>query len=319
MLTGSEADEQLTGFDNRADTISGGAGSDALAGGQRQRRPTSTALRRRQRQRLRHRRHRPDRLRRGRHPQTVEFRNVDGDLLIRSTGRKRALSSMAAHRGNPAPGASRNSSSATTASCRWTMSGGCCCRRSRADGADIIDARVDTQTTVSGNGGDDLVRADNETTITFKAGDGIDIVDATATPEGSKLVFSDLASTDAVVRRLDIGGRTWRSPSRPPAISSASSGRLTARIFRRSSSPTASSGTGPNSSPRRWWRNRAPAPTSSSAPRWRMRLPAAPAMTTSRAAPATTSTRSRAATVATSSPTRRARTGSEFAATGRRT
>src|SRR5687767_13966632 len=34
LLTGTEADEQFTGFDNRADTISGGGGSDALAGGQ---------------------------------------------------------------------------------------------------------------------------------------------------------------------------------------------------------------------------------------------------------------------------------------------
>ena len=33
MLTGTTGDDQLTGFDNRDDTLVGGAGSDAMVGG----------------------------------------------------------------------------------------------------------------------------------------------------------------------------------------------------------------------------------------------------------------------------------------------
>ncbi len=205
MLIGDNSDEVLVGFDGRSDVLDGGAGSDALEGrsgddeyrfgaGSGADSAEDTAG--------------VDRIVFADNVTSamVRFSDEDGDLLVRLEGEVDTLIILGgALRAN----ASRHvetfvfsDGTIVTMDEVW----GLLVAAQESDGSDVINARNGARISTAGDLGDDLIYAADETTITFKAGDGLDTIDTTAQTPGSKLVFTDLDSTDAVVRHVDLTG-----------------------------------------------------------------------------------------------------------------
>lgn len=203
LLTGTRDDDVLLGFDNRNDTLDGGEGSDALEGGKGNDtykfdlgygadsildtggvdrivfgEAISSAM--------------------------LEFSNEGGDLLIRFKGASDSLIVLG--------GASRTSSIQRVETLEFADGSVLAIeeilqqlvRQQATDGSDVIDARTGVPITVTGGLNDDLIIADNKTTMLFRVGDGSDVVDARYGIAGSQLIFVDLTSDEAVIRRPDL-------------------------------------------------------------------------------------------------------------------
>ncbi|MGA9581850.1 MAG: calcium-binding protein, partial [Allosphingosinicella sp.] len=196
MLTGTEADEQLTGFDNRADTIAGGAGSDALAGGNGNDTykfgfgdgndsisdtagidkivfgPSVTQ-------------------------EHVTFRNVDGDLLITlgtETDRIVVLGGYSA-----APIESFVFADGTTLTLSevrrhiWTTG--------TNTGDDIVDLRdFDAFAEISPGRGNDRVIMRTDGRAIINAGDGVDRIEMPSGVTRGTIVLADMSPANVVVR-----------------------------------------------------------------------------------------------------------------------
>ncbi|CAN7688252.1 tandem-95 repeat protein [Mesorhizobium sp. LjRoot246] len=203
MLVGTDGDDALVGFDDRNDVLDGGAGSDALEG--RYGNDTykfglgsaddsildaggvdkvvfgagiSTAM--------------------------VKFSDEGGDLLVQLKGAGDTLIIY----GGAAAGAGQQVETFVFED--GTVLGMDSVLRSlladaQTPGHDIVDAHIDLPVTVEPGRGDDSVSIGEDGELVFKAGDGSDVVDADQYAV-SRVTFSDLASTDAVIRRVDLDG-----------------------------------------------------------------------------------------------------------------
>ena len=203
LLTGTSGDDILVGFNDRNDVLDGGLGSDALEGGQGN-----------------------DTYRfglgsgddsildtggvdrivfgAGVSSSMLRFSDENGDLLVRLRGS--ADDTLIIFGGvNPGFGSQRiekfvfddGSELGMDAVLRSLLAA------KLTPGHDIVDARIELPVTVEAGTGDDSILLGDEGDLRFHAGDGSDIVEADST---SRVVFADLASTDAVLRRVDLDG-----------------------------------------------------------------------------------------------------------------
>ncbi|HET9638457.1 MAG TPA: calcium-binding protein, partial [Allosphingosinicella sp.] len=196
MLTGTAADEQLTGFDNRADTIAGGAGSDALAGGGGNDTykfgfgdgndsisetggidkivfgPSVTQ-------------------------DHVSFRNVDGDLLITLATETDRIVVLGGYSAAPVESfVFADGTTLTLAEVRkqiWTTGSNA--------GDDIVDLRdFDAFTEITpGRGNDRIIMATDGRAI-INAGDGVDRIEMPSGVTRGTIVLADMSPADVVVR-----------------------------------------------------------------------------------------------------------------------
>ncbi len=205
VLTGTPDDDVLIGFDDRDDVLDGGAGSDALEGG------------------LGNDSYRfgigsgDDSIRdtggvdavlfgRGVTGEMLRFQDENGDLLLRLHGSDDTLIIF---------GGSRNDVTSGRVE-RFVFDDGSeigiadvlqkLVRAKATSGQDVIDARIGSPVTVEGGAGDDLVILGNDGVALFKAGDGLDVLDTLSATGSTRLVFTDLSSSDAEVRRADLDG-----------------------------------------------------------------------------------------------------------------
>ncbi|MEQ1713130.1 MAG: calcium-binding protein, partial [Hyphomicrobium sp.] len=205
LLVGTAGDDVFVGFDDRDDVLDGQGGSDALVGGggndtykfgigSSDVSVSDTAG--------------VDKIvfGAGIGAAGVRFSDEGGDLLVRLVGHGDTLIILG--------GASRTSSERHVETFEF------------ADGAvltmaevkrslvltqstpwdDIVDARAGIVVDLPAGLGDDLVLADNGTTLVFRLGDGADIFDGTTKGGASRIVIADFVSTDVILRRVDLDG-----------------------------------------------------------------------------------------------------------------
>ncbi|WP_280514010.1 calcium-binding protein, partial [Stappia taiwanensis] len=204
LLTGTEGDDVLVGFDDRDDQLDGRTGSDAMEGGlgndtyvfglgsdDDSVKDTGGF----------------DRIEFGANviAAQIEFSNEDGDLLI---GLKSESDTLIILGGAVAGGSQRIEEfvfeDGTVISIDEILRE--LVRGQTTSGSDVIDARDVGAIEIEAGAGDDLVTGGDETTFAFRAGDGSDIVDTRGEPGSSRIEFYDLEASEAVVRKPDIGG-----------------------------------------------------------------------------------------------------------------
>ncbi len=204
LLTGSDSDDMLRGFNDREDVLDGGKGSDALEGGlgddtyrfeigSGQDAVTDTGG--------------IDEIvfGAGISAATVDFSREGDDLLIRLTDSE--SDSLIVH-----GGAARLGSASLVE--RLVFEDGT--RVAIADvlvrlvdvqstnGGDVIDARTGQSLAVDAGTGDDLILGEAGGVFVFDAGDGYDIVDTTGERGTSRILFREAGSADARFRRADL-------------------------------------------------------------------------------------------------------------------
>lgn len=195
LLTGGAADEHLTGFDHRNDTLSGGAGSDGMAGGKGNDTylfglgdgsdsvTDSGGI---------------DTIRFGAAitKDMLAFRNVDGDLLITLASGEDKLVILGGYNQNPVETfAFADGSSLGIADVRALIAA-----QQSNEGQDKFDLKDFDEAPVVPGAGHDATILDNDSTITFQPGDGIDRVEMAPGATRATIEFSELGSTDVVVR-----------------------------------------------------------------------------------------------------------------------
>ena len=205
LLTGSNNDDVLIGFDDRDDRLDGKGGSDALEGGQGDDtyvfgigsgddsvEDTGGT----------------DRIEFGEtiSTQQLEFSRQDDDLLVQLKDEDDTLIIL---------GGALSASGLGTIE-QFVFADGTVLEISdilrslvqgeATPGHDVIDARGVGPIEIDAGEGDDLVIGGDETTFAFYVGDGSDIIDTRGEVGESRIVFYDLESTEAVVRKPDIDG-----------------------------------------------------------------------------------------------------------------
>ncbi|HVJ01239.1 MAG TPA: calcium-binding protein, partial [Sphingomonas sp.] len=188
--------EALIGFDNRADTISGGGGSDAMAGGlgddtyrfgigdgSDSIQDTGGI----------------DQIRFGAKitQDMLTFRDVDGDLVIELTATGDRLVVLGGYKAAPIESfVFEDRTTLTIADVRSLILAG------RNNGSqDVIDIReLVTNSDVTGGAGHDRLLAANDSTIVFNPGDGIDRVEMPGGVTRATVEIAAYGSTQLVVR-----------------------------------------------------------------------------------------------------------------------
>ena len=205
LLTGTEKDDILHGFDDRDDVLDGQEGSDELAGG------------------LGNDAYKfgigsgddsvfdtggIDQIIFGANinQAMVQFSDEDGSLLVRLAGQDDSLIILDGALGSPL--ANRIESFVFD---DGTVLGiddvfRTLVKDQTTPGDDIIDGRIGLPLELRGDQGDDLIYAGADATIYFKAGDGSDIVETQGQAGSSRIIFEDLLSRDVVIRKVDLDG-----------------------------------------------------------------------------------------------------------------
>ncbi|MCP4129165.1 MAG: hypothetical protein GY753_19230, partial [Gammaproteobacteria bacterium] len=203
LLTGSDGDDVLVGFDDRDDRLDGKGGSDALEGGlgndtyvfgigsgDDSVEDTGGI----------------DRIEFGENisAQQIVFSGQDGDLLVQLKGEDDTLIIL---------GGALSADGSRTIE-QFVFTDGtvieiadilrALVQAEATPGHDVIDARGVGAIEIDAGEGDDLVIGGDETTFAFYVGDGSDIIDTRGEAGESRIVFYDLASTEAVVRKPDL-------------------------------------------------------------------------------------------------------------------